>query len=243
MKDKHLKARIAYCLAIAECSTCPRRRPGFGAVLFDPKTNVDLCAGYNGPPRGGPDGGLCGPDGKFCVRDGVTRQDVEVRYIPDDWSRHGRDYDPAHFSILVRGKEIYSVAIPEGQPGESKEACKAHALAKAEAYVDEQLVAKHLPIPSGQQLHIGCHHAEANCITNAARLGIKTEGCYLVVNGEPCLACAKLLHHAGIHTVYVVKGGYLGGDDGPEYLRQNNVRVVYVEGPPDPRSEKRDEPT
>ena len=63
MKPKHITARIRQCLAIGECSPCPRRK--FGALLLDPVTNVVLADGYNGAPRGG--GRLCG--GETCDRD------------------------------------------------------------------------------------------------------------------------------------------------------------------------------
>ncbi len=172
MKPKHLAARIAYCLSIAECSTCPRRK--FGAVLFDPVRNIDVCSGYNGPPRGAA-GSLCG----------------------------------SHFSMPFNPTAEDLVDVCDRD---------------------------HLQVPSGTRLEVGCHHAEANTITNAARRGVATEGCHLIVTGEPCLSCAKLTHHAGITKVYCVKGGYKGGDSGVSYLREHNVTVEYVDGPQDPRS-------
>jgi len=63
VKKKHIEARIKQCLAIGECSPCPRRK--FGALLLDPTRNVVLCDGYNGAPRGG--GELCGD--VVCDRD------------------------------------------------------------------------------------------------------------------------------------------------------------------------------
>lgn len=81
-------------------------------------------------------------------------------------------------------------------------------------------------IISGLDPSVGCHHAEANSITNAARLGTPLDGCWLIVNGEPCLACAKLIHHAGISRVICLKGGY-SSKQGIGYLQLNGVVVEF----------------
>jgi len=74
-------------------------------------------------------------------------------------------------------------------------------------------------IPSGERLARGCNHAEANAVANAARRGVALEGCWLMVNGEPCLACAKLIHQAGIARVIFI-GGVYSTSEGVEYLRR-----------------------
>ena len=84
-------------------------------------------------------------------------------------------------------------------------------------------------------MEMGCHHAESNVIANAAANGVSTRGAWLIVTGEPCRMCAKLVHHAGIQCVVVVRGGYAGGNDGVEYLSRSGIRVVYRDGPRDPR--------
>ena len=93
-------------------------------------------------------------------------------------------------------------------------------------------------IESGTRLERGCHHAESNALANAARRGASTEGAWLIVSGEPCLMCSKILFHAGIKHVYCVQHGYAGGSDGIEFLRANGVEVTYTSGPTDPRLEK-----
>jgi dCMP deaminase len=91
-------------------------------------------------------------------------------------------------------------------------------------------------IESGTRMEIGCHHAEMNVVCNAAANGVSTRGAWLICNGEPCMMCAKLIHHAGIQRVLVVAGGYLGSN-GCEYLKQHGVGVVPLDGPKDPRLE------
>lgn len=91
-----------------------------------------------------------------------------------------------------------------------------------------------LGVKSGTRMELGCHHAEMNVVCNAAANGVPTRGAWLIVTGEPCVLCAKLLHHAGIARVLVVRGGY-AGENGVAYLREHGVEVQYVEGPRDPR--------
>jgi len=52
------------------------------------------------------------------------------------------------------------------------------------------------------KLSLVCH-AEANAIANAARIGVSTEGCVLLVTQlHPCADCSKLIVQAGIKKVY-----------------------------------------
>ena len=91
-------------------------------------------------------------------------------------------------------------------------------------------------VVSGTRMEIGCHHAEMNVICNCAASGVATKGAWLIVTGEPCVMCAKLIHHAGIEKVIVVANGYMGAN-GVDYLREHGVEVQAVEGPKDPRLE------
>ena len=89
-------------------------------------------------------------------------------------------------------------------------------------------------VRSGTRMEIGCHHAEMNVVCNAAASGVATSGAWLLVTGEPCILCAKLIHHAGIDKVIVVGGGY-AGENGVEYLRRHGIDVETVDGPKDER--------
>ena len=66
-----------------------------------------------------------------------------------------------------------------------------------------------------------------NVICNAAANGVGCKGAWLIVTGEPCILCAKLIHHAGIERVLIVEGGYLGAN-GVDYLKGHGVEVVAV---------------
>ena len=91
-------------------------------------------------------------------------------------------------------------------------------------------------VQSGTRMEIGCHHAEMNVICNAAASGVATRGAWMIVTGEPCVLCSKLIHHAGIARVIVVDGGYKGAN-GLEYLEDHGVEVQRTPGPKDPRLE------
>ena len=95
-------------------------------------------------------------------------------------------------------------------------------------------------IESGTRVEIGCHHAEMNVICNAAAGGVATKGAWLIVTGEPCLLCSKLIHHAGIERVLVVAGGYMGRN-GVQYLQGHGIVVQKEDGPQDPRMAQQDE--
>ena len=90
-------------------------------------------------------------------------------------------------------------------------------------------------IISGTRVEVGCHHAEMNVICNNAANGVRTDGAWLIVTGEPCMMCAKLIHHAGIEQVVIVEGGFMGAN-GVEYLKQHGIVVETTEGPKDPRA-------
>ena len=78
--------------------------------------------------------------------------------------------------------------------------------------------------PSGTQIQIGCHHAEMNAICNAARVGTSTLGMAIAITCEPCLLCAKLIHHAGIKLVIYDSKGY--SPEGVEYLKSHDVELL-----------------
>lgn len=219
MKDKHLDIRIRQCLVLAEASGCPRRK--FGAVLVDPDRNVVLADGYNGGPRG-QEGPMC--RGSWCERDGLHPDDVVVSH--ESHIAQEAPWAPLvqrdTVSVVVRGRvQCRLVDTPD---------------TRAEAdRIRRELVDGHPPVRSGTRMEMGCHHAESNVIANAAANGVSTRGAWLIVTGEPCRMCAKLIHHAGIQCVVVVRGGYAGGNDGVEYLSRSGIRVVHRAGPRDPR--------
>lgn len=70
-------------------------------------------------------------------------------------------------------------------------------------------------------------HAEASLIANAAKNGVALQGAKLYVSTFPCPACAKLIAHSGIKTLYY-KDGY-AVLDGSRVLKDYAVKVLRVQ--------------
>lgn len=218
MKEKHIQIRIEQCLSLAKASPCPRRK--LAALLLDPVRNVILMDGYNGGPRGG-QGSLCG--GAFCHRDGLRREAVEITERYTSLSDKYREVQ-----VRVNGEAVWAAPLEPTtvqEPG---------ARDRAESWVQEMLE-RHPGVKSGTHMEVGCHHAEMNVICNAAANGVSCSGAWMICLAEPCMMCAKMVHHAGIAHIIVVDGGYLGGKEGLQYLRDHGIKVTEVEGPKDPR--------
>ena len=69
-------------------------------------------------------------------------------------------------------------------------------------------------------------HSEAAIISEAARRGIKTEGCSVYVTDFPCPPCAKVLSHSGIKKLYYA-GGYAVLDGGI-VLKDAGIKLIRV---------------
>lgn len=69
-------------------------------------------------------------------------------------------------------------------------------------------------------------HAEMNVIAFAAKNGVSTEGCTMVVTDSPCYECSKLIIQSGVKSIIY---------DRPyrdvtaiDYLTNNNVAIIQV---------------
>lgn len=216
MKDKHLVIRIEQCVMSAKASSCRQGRNG--ALLLDPKRNVVLMDGYNGPPKGA--GSCCA--GPWCHREGLNKEDVQTFSSGED--QHWLVYQPPGQVQVFPESVLAGPFLSKEDATNSK----------------DKLLEHNQPIPSSEQLHIGCHHAEANVITTAAATGTPCSGAWLFVTGAPCLSCAKLIHHAEIERVIIIsvqsraqsEDGWFndnfGTTEGIDYLVQHDVEVRHV---------------
>lgn len=69
-------------------------------------------------------------------------------------------------------------------------------------------------------------HAEPALVGEAARRGLKLEGCSLYVTVFPCPPCAKLVSKTGIKRLYFSEGYSMV--DGEEDLRKAGVEIIRV---------------
>ena len=66
-------------------------------------------------------------------------------------------------------------------------------------------------------------HAESNAIAKLAKSPISGKGATIFITHAPCIHCAKLIHQAGITTVYFHQ--YYREKDGIEFLEAANIKV------------------
>ena len=69
-------------------------------------------------------------------------------------------------------------------------------------------------------------HAETNAIAKIARSTNSSDGAALFVTHAPCLDCAKIIHQAGINSVYY-RNTYRS-TDGIDFLEKCNINVKKV---------------
>jgi dCMP deaminase len=69
-------------------------------------------------------------------------------------------------------------------------------------------------------------HAETNAIAKIARSTNSSEDAALFVTHAPCLDCAKIIHQAGINSVYY-RNTYRS-TDGIDFLEKCNINVKKV---------------
>lgn len=69
-------------------------------------------------------------------------------------------------------------------------------------------------------------HAEMNVIAFAAKNGVATNGCTMVVTHSPCFECSKLLMQAGVKEIYYETEYRL--TDSLDFLRTNNIKVERI---------------
>ena len=69
-------------------------------------------------------------------------------------------------------------------------------------------------------------HAETNSLPKIARSTNSSDGAALFVTHAPCLDCAKIIHQAGINSVYY-RNTYRS-TDGIDFLEKCNINVKKV---------------
>lgn len=85
-----------------------------------------------------------------------------------------------------------------------------------------------LGFPSGQGLeHCPAVHAEANCIANAARMGICTKDTTMYLTfGIPCKDCLSLLINAGVREIVATE--LKRYDDLSEFIVRMSKRILSI---------------
>jgi len=75
--------------------------------------------------------------------------------------------------------------------------------------------------------YIWIEHAERNAIYLAARRGISTEGCTMIVELTPCVECARAIIQAGVVQV-VINGGRSAEYSGDRYSGEHSTALAML---------------
>ena len=69
-------------------------------------------------------------------------------------------------------------------------------------------------------------HAETNAVAYAAKNGVATDGCTMVVTHSPCFECSKLLLQAGVKRIFYEEEYRL--TESLEFLRAGGIEVSKI---------------
>lgn len=69
-------------------------------------------------------------------------------------------------------------------------------------------------------------HAEINAIAFAAKNGVSTDGCTMVVTHSPCFECSKLLFQSGVKHVYYETEYRI--TESLEFLKKGGIEVKKI---------------
>lgn len=70
-------------------------------------------------------------------------------------------------------------------------------------------------------------HAEMNAIAFAAKNGVSTNECSMIITDSPCYECAKLMIQSGIKEVYYLREYRI--KDGIKFLKECGIHVERIE--------------
>lgn len=110
-------------------------------------------------------------------------------------------------AVLVKDDRIISIGY-NGTPSGASNICETRIKDPREPFIE--LITKPEVV-----------HAEMNVIAFAAKHGVSTDGCSLVITDSPCFECCKLIIQSGIKEVYYEKE--YRDKSGLKFLHDNNI--------------------
>lgn len=190
MKDKFIKKYMRYAKAVAEDQN-PCLSRAIGAVIVHPEKNVVISTGYNGPAKGIPH-----PDTYEFLLDYVYPQLTNEDKIAIQNNPEACKLLVEAEKKCVSGEEVNYLRHVH------------HNTLFAKAFDGCKICPRKLiGAISGARLELcGCAHGERNAISNAAKAGHETFGCFIFCwCGIPCLDCTVSIINAGIIKVFCIK--------------------------------------
>ena len=71
-------------------------------------------------------------------------------------------------------------------------------------------------------------HAESNAIAKVAQSNESSIGATMFCTHMPCIECAKLIHQAGINTVYYRESYKSAKGSGEEFLQKSKIELCQI---------------
>ena len=71
-------------------------------------------------------------------------------------------------------------------------------------------------------------HAESNAIAKVAQSNESSKGATMFCTHMPCIECAKLIHQAGINTVYYRESYKSAKGSGKEFLQKSKIELCQI---------------
>jgi dCMP deaminase len=145
----------------------------------------------------------------------ISRDEFDLKLSEelDQSTKHSSDWWRQVAAALVKDKHVILRGINGHMPHDMQ------------AYSDGDPRAN---FQSGEHIDLATSiHAESYVIAEAAKAGIKTEGCDIYSTTFPCPVCAKLIAQAGIKRVFYSEGYALL--DGETVLKSKGVEIIKVE--------------
>ena len=78
-----------------------------------------------------------------------------------------------------------------------------------------------------EEKYLFCVHAEANALSNAAKIGANVEGADIYLTLSPCHECIKLLIQSGIKNVYYITQ-YKDFELTEKIAKNSNVNLIQL---------------
>jgi dCMP deaminase len=151
------------------------------------------------------------PEGEISIS--LNEFDREIIGVAKAAADRSSDWWRQVGAVLVRDKEVLLIGFNKHFPSEQS------------PYLYGDPRSNFSP---GQHIELSSAlHGEMDIVTQAARLGISTEGCDLYVTTFPCPGCAYACANLGLKRLFYAEGYSL--ISGADTLRSKNVELIRVD--------------
>lgn len=138
--------------------------------------------------------------------------------IAKEFAKHSTCCRKQVGAIIVKDKRVISA----GYNGVSSGKIHCNEIFKNNDYASNDFIRIH-----SEWSKINESHAESNCITYAAKIGVSVNDCILYTTLSPCIDCAKQILNSGIKEVYFDEV-YDRDQSGITYLQESGIKIERI---------------